>query len=55
LFAQIHHPMDRALLLLMLRGGLRVSEVAELKMRDLDWSQQALLVEPGKGRKDRRV
>jgi site-specific recombinase XerD len=55
LFAQIHHPMDRALFLLMLRGGLRVSEVAELKMRDLDWSQQALLVEQGKGRKERRV
>jgi site-specific recombinase XerD len=55
LFAQIHHPMDRALFLLMLRGGLRVSEVAQLKMCDLDWSQQALLVEQGKGRKDRRV
>jgi site-specific recombinase XerD len=47
--------MDRALFLLMLRGGLRVSEVAQLKMRDLDWSQPALLVEQGKGRKDRRV
>jgi site-specific recombinase XerD len=55
LFAQIHHPMDRALFLLMLRSGLRVSEVAQLKVRDLDWSQQALLIEQGKGRKDRRV
>src|SRR5919108_3978019 len=55
LFAQIQHPMDRALFLLMLRGGLRVSEVAQLKVRDLDWSQQAVLVEQGKGRKDRRV
>ena len=55
LFAQIQHPMDRALFLLMLRGGLRVSEVAQLKVRDLDWSQQALLIEHGKGRKDRRV
>jgi site-specific recombinase XerD len=36
LFAQIRHPMDRALFLLMLRGGLRVSEVAQLKVRDLD-------------------
>jgi integrase/recombinase XerC len=53
--AQIQHPMDRALFLLMLRGGLRVSEVAQLKGRDLDWSQQALLIEQGKGRKDRRV
>ena len=55
LFAQIQHPMDRALFLLMLRGGLRVSEVAQLKVRDIDWSQQALLIEQGKGRKDRRA
>jgi site-specific recombinase XerD len=55
LFAQIQHPMDRALFLLLLRSGLRVSEVAQLKVRDLDWSQQALLIGPGKGRKDRRV
>src|ERR687891_1196615 len=55
LCAQIQHPMDRALFLLMLRGGLRVSEVAQLKVYDLDWSQQALLVKQGKGRKDRRV
>jgi site-specific recombinase XerD len=54
LFAQLQQPMDRALFLLMLRGGLRVSEVAQRKVRDLDWSQHALLIEPGKGRKDRR-
>jgi integrase/recombinase XerD len=53
--AQIHHPMDRALFLLMLRSGWRVSEVAQLKGRDLDWPQHALLIEQGKGRKDRRV
>ncbi len=39
----------------MLRCRLRVSEVAQLKGRDLDWSQQALLVEQGQGRKDRRA
>jgi site-specific recombinase XerD len=47
--------MDRALFLLMRRGGLRVAEVAQLKVCDLDWSQQALLVKQGTGRKDRRV
>jgi site-specific recombinase XerD len=47
--------MDRALFLVMLRCGLRVSEVAELKLAHIDWEQQALLVEPGKGRKARRV
>jgi len=55
LFAQIQHPMDTALFLLMWRCGLRVSEVAQLKLKDIDWSQQAALVEQGKGRKDRRV
>ena len=55
LFAQIDHPMDRALFLVMLRCGLRVSEVAQLKLEHLDWEQQALQVVQGKGRKDRRV
>src|SRR5712664_1577043 len=55
LFAQIDHPMDRALFLVMLRCGLRVSEVAQLKLEQVDWEQQALHVVQGKGRKDRRV
>jgi integrase/recombinase XerD len=55
LFAQINHPMDRALFLVMLRCGLRVSEVAQLKLEQIDWEPQALHVEQGKGRKDRRV
>ncbi len=55
LFAAIRNRMDRALFLLMLRCGLRVSEVAELKLSDIDWEQKALLVRQGKGRKDRRV
>jgi site-specific recombinase XerD len=46
LFAQIDHPMDRALFLVMLRCGLRVSEVAQLKLEQ---------IVQGKGRKDRRV
>jgi site-specific recombinase XerD len=55
LFAQIAHPLDRALFLVMLRCGLRVSEVAQLKIDHIDWEQQALHIEQGKGRKDRRV
>jgi site-specific recombinase XerD len=55
LFAQIVHPMDRALFLVMLRGGLRVSEVAHLQLEHIDWEQQALQIVQGKGRKDRRV
>ena len=55
LFAQITHPMDHTLALLMLRCGLRVSEVARLRLQDLDWTQQSLRVDQGKGRKDRIV
>src|SRR6266581_964303 len=55
LFAQIDHPMDRALFLVMLRCGLRVSEVAQLKLEQIDWEQQALRILQGKGRKDRCV
>jgi site-specific recombinase XerD len=55
LFAQIDHPMDRALFLVMLRCGLRVSEAAQLKLEHIDWDQQALHVVQGKGRKDRHV
>jgi len=55
LFAQITHPMDYALALLMLRCGLRVSEVARLRLADLDWEQQSIRIDQGKGRKDRMV
>ena len=55
LFAQIAHPMDRALFLVMLRCGLRVSEVAPRKLAQIDWEQPALHIVQGKGRKDRRV
>jgi site-specific recombinase XerD len=55
LFAHIRGAMDRALCLLRLRCGLRGSAVAQLKVRDIDWTQQALRIAQGKGRKDRRV
>jgi integrase/recombinase XerD len=55
LFAQSDHPLDRALFLVRLRCGLRVSEVAQLQLEQIDWAQQALHLAQGKGRKDRRV
>lgn len=55
LFARITHPMDHALGLLMLRCGLRVSEVARLRLGDIDWEQPSLRIDEGKGRKDRIV
>jgi len=55
LVAQSAHPMDRALFLVMLRCGLRVSEGVQLKLEQIDWEQQALHIIQGKGRQDRRV
>ena len=55
LFAQMRHPMDRALFGVMLRGGLRVSEVVKLKQSQIDWEQRALRIDQGKGGKDRVV
>jgi site-specific recombinase XerD len=55
LFTQITNPLDHALYLLILRCGLRVSEVARLRRSDLDWEQQSLRINQGKGRKDRVV
>ena len=55
LFAQLTHPMDQALFGVILRGGLRVSEVVKLKLTQIDWDQEALFIVQGKGRKDRRV
>jgi site-specific recombinase XerD len=55
LFAQITSPLDHALCLLILRCGLRVSEVAHLTQADLNWEQKSLRIQQGKGRKDRIV
>jgi site-specific recombinase XerD len=55
LFAQIGHPVDHALCLLLLRCGLRVSEVAHLALPAIDWEQHALRIAQGKGRKERMV
>ena len=55
LFAKLKHPMDKALFMVILRGGLRVSEIVNLKCDHLDWQQNSLRVEQGKGKKDRQV
>jgi site-specific recombinase XerD len=39
----------------MLRCGWRVSEVAHLRLDDIDWTQQSRRLNPGKGQKDRLV
>jgi site-specific recombinase XerD len=55
LFSQIKKGRDRAIFMLMLRCGLRVEEVAHLRLQDLDLAQRRILVCQGKGNKDRVV
>ena len=54
-FAQLAHPLERALLLGMLRCGRRVAEVAPLKLEPSDGEPQARHMVQGKGRTARRV
>jgi site-specific recombinase XerD len=47
--------LDRAAFYLLWQGGLRTSEVEELRLEDLDLAHRRLSVRDGKGRKDRTV
>lgn len=40
---------------MMLGAGLRVSEVVNLRVRDIDWMSGKLMVRQGKGKKDRTL
>jgi site-specific recombinase XerD len=55
LFQVIKGLRDHAIFMLMLRCGLRVEEVAHLRLQDLDLAQRRILVCRGKGGKDRIV
>jgi len=55
LFSRVKNGRDRAIFRLMLRCGLRVEEVAHLRLQDLDLAQRRILVCRGKGNKDRVV
>ena len=55
LFQVIGSPRDRAMFSLMLRCGLRVEEVAELSLADLDCHRARISIQNGKGGKGRVV
>jgi integrase/recombinase XerD len=53
LLAAASDPKHRTLLMLTYSAGLRVSEVAHLKVHDIDSGRMSVRVEQGKGNKDR--
>jgi site-specific recombinase XerD len=55
LFEVVGSVRDRAMFLLMLRSGLRVSEVHKLDVRDIQVKEKRVFIREGKGRKDRVV
>ena len=54
-FDSIKKPRDQAIFRIMLRCGLRVDEVANLYISDLDLKRNRIFVRNGKGRKERVV
>lgn len=54
-FKVIDSVRDRLLFLIMLRCGLRVSEVCALRWDDLDWEDSTFRINNGKGQVDRIV
>ena len=53
--AMVDDVRDKAIFMLMLRSGLRVAEVANLKFEVIDFRRGKILVQGGKGGKDRVV
>ena len=55
LFNHLKGYRDRAMFMIMLRCGLRVEEVANLSLGDIDLKRKMLFIQDGKGAKDRMV
>ncbi|MEQ8360035.1 MAG: tyrosine-type recombinase/integrase [Cytophagales bacterium] len=53
LFAQVNNLKHRTMLYTIYSGGLRISEVCNLKINDIDSEKLFILVRAGKGQKDR--
>jgi site-specific recombinase XerD len=49
------HPRDFAMVMLFLQTGLRVSELVNLTLSDVDLASKEITIRQGKGRKDRVV
>lgn len=51
--AQIKNPKHSLMIRIAYSSGLRVSEVVNLKVRDVDFESNTIMIRNGKGRKDR--
>jgi len=52
---RLQHPLDKAIIHLIINTGLRRGEIINLKIHDIDMSASILTVRHGKGGKDRMV
>jgi integrase/recombinase XerC len=50
-----HHQRDYAMVMLFIDTGIRRAEMADLRLEDIDWANQSVIVRKGKGRKGRTV
>jgi site-specific recombinase XerD len=55
LYEASDHPRDYAIIMTFLQTGIRLSELVNLKLEDVDLEHRVLTVRQGKGKKDRHI
>src|SRR5215207_952871 len=55
LYEASDHPRDYAIIVTFLQTGIRLSELANLRLEDVDFENKVLTVRQGKGKKDRHI
>ncbi|MBV8890762.1 MAG: tyrosine-type recombinase/integrase [Acidobacteria bacterium] len=55
LYEATESPRDYAIIMTFLQTGIRLSELANLRLEDVDFENRLLTVRQGKGRKDRQI
>ena len=55
LYEASNHPRDYAIIMTFLQTGIRLSELANLTIEDVDFDHKILTVRQGKGKKDRHI
>jgi site-specific recombinase XerD len=55
LYEASDHPRDYAIIMTFLQTGIRLSELANLTIEDVDFDHKILTVRQGKGKKDRHI